>query len=198
MQADLMVDRVAPYTHRGQNAEEPSNMDVDREATSAPFAQTPAAEQSRDAAGAASSATATDHGVGRLEDVLASIDEHLDRARVGHYALSVAALRLHQVSDTLEPYNLRQTVEGAVRDFGNLTRFDVVLSDDAVWLILPDMLPKRARAVTEHLNVALGGRRDDEAKIVVVGFPNDATTAERLVQRCVHLLAEWQARPSRR
>ena len=190
MHSALVVDRVAQDSLRAKHVEAPTDVEPELDATAVSNAQAQPAAQLEHA----SEASVTAHSIASVEAVSGSVDEQLRRARKEHYAFSLAALLLHPDADIMqEPSNLRQTLQRAVLEFlGDVTGLDVVLSGDTVWLILPGVLPKRARSIADDLSVTLADSAGEAAKIAVAGFPGDATTAKSLVQRCLHALAQGE------
>ena len=112
----------------------------------------------------------------------------LERARDGHYALSLAALYVGQ--GDLEPFEVREAGETTARVIlGDSSDIDLLVSDDGtLWVILPGVLPKRARAVAQHLHDLLAPG-ESSPTIAVVGYPRDGTTVKRLVERCRETLS---------
>ena len=126
------------------------------------------------------------------DPILVSVGLHVEQARQEHYALSLAAVQLQPQTDDLHPFDLRRTAEDTVHEFlGDVVGVEVLLgNEDVLWLIIPGVLPKRARTAADHLKTLLASGGTDVARVAVLGYPRDSTSAEGLVQRCKHLLAD--------
>jgi hypothetical protein len=61
--------------------------------------------------------------------------------------------------------------------------------EDVLWLIIPGVLPKRARTAADHLTTLLASGGTDVVGLAILGYPRDSTSAEGLVERCKHLLS---------
>jgi hypothetical protein len=135
---------------------------------------------------APATATAPEHAV------LVSVGLHVEQARQQHHALSLAALQLRRQTDDHHPYDVRRTAEATVHEFlGDVAGVEVLLGDGgALWLIIPGVLPKRARTAADHLKTLLASGGTDVVRIAILGYPRDSTSAEGLVQRCRHLLSD--------
>jgi hypothetical protein len=190
---EAVVRRLADYSLAQPRSEPTSVFDPDAPDALAEHAETPAAEpplphepeEPADRREALHSATTFD-------TLCARVDTEIARARDEHLALSIVALQLHPKAD-LAP-DLSGVAEGVGRASRELVGqgAEVVLvesEDDIVWLILPGVLAKRAHAVaTQLLEILTPDRHGVTA--AAVGFPADGASAELLVRRCLHLIAQ--------
>jgi hypothetical protein len=176
-QSGLILGRLLPYSLRsGDETEVPASSQHTLQQTAVGPGRAPAV----------STATTI------IESVSTRVGTELERARDGHYALSLAALQLQPRDDlALEPSGVHAAVETAARELlGEGADVEVVVSDDAtLWLILPGVLPKRAHAVAELLQTLLASSGAKTSSVAVVGYPRDGTTVNRLVRRCLHALS---------
>jgi hypothetical protein len=190
---DAVVRRLADYSLAPSRSEPASVLDPDApdalvEQTEAPAAEPPPLHEPEERAdgGEAQPAATT------FDTLCARVDTEIARAREEHLALSIVALQLHPKAD------LAPDISGFAEDVGRASRgllgqgAEVVLvesEDDIVWLILPGVLAKRAHAVaTQLLEILTPDRHGVTA--AAVGFPADGASAELLVRRCLHLIAQ--------
>jgi hypothetical protein len=132
------------------------------------------------------------HAATTFDTLCARVDTEIAHAHDEHLALSIVALQLHPKADLAPDLSgVAEDVERASRELlGQGAEVVLVDSeDDIVWLILPGMLAKRAHRVAMQLLEILTPDRHG-VTAAAVGFPADGASAELLVRRCLHLIAQ--------
>jgi hypothetical protein len=104
------------------------------------------------------------------DDPLPAIREELARARREHLALSLLLV------EAADPVNVEQAIAEAARLDGAAVRSD---GASGGWLLLPGVIPRRARELTETV-LAAAAADGDQVAVGIAGYPRHALSTDAL------------------